>query len=464
MTATRLTDLAFEEVTRRRKRASPNDSVWSLRFRWPQLRPQVTKALRTGIHYFEPVEIFRRSPDTEFLEKWTALDAVILKAVSLFLTPLLGQRVSTRCFHLKGRGGAKGAVRELHTALLIGRYHFVFRSDVYHYYESMNHAELLHALSRLVPHPPLIRLVSSFLDRTIYRDGHYRAVGSYGIGRGSPLSPLLGAVYLAEMDEKLSALAEKHGLFYARFMDDWVILSPTRWKLKKAIRLTNQCLEQVQMRQHPDKTFIGRVERGFDFLGYQFGEDGLAGLSRRSLGNVLRNLSHRIASGASREALEQYLRRWNGWAKGGLGQLAGRPDDQIRSIKRASQKREIIQLSGSTWCGKCSNCKRASVLILNEIKRLTNRDWNRDYETVYDEPIDSRKPSRAQLAEEREEPDFSQENRHRLNEQGHRRVVGGRTEESIAGSLSPGFHRREHTVELFGADHLCRGGRGECGV
>ena len=58
-------------------------------------------------------------------------------------------------------------------------------------------------------------------------------------------------------------------------MDDWVILSPTRWKLKKAIRAGNQCLEAMQVRQHPDKTFVGRVERGFDFLGYQFDEMGL---------------------------------------------------------------------------------------------------------------------------------------------------------------------------------------------
>ena len=28
--------------------------------------------------------------------------------------------------------------------------------------------------------------------------------------------------------------------------------------------------------ERPDKTFIGRIERGFDFLGYHFGTDGLS--------------------------------------------------------------------------------------------------------------------------------------------------------------------------------------------
>jgi hypothetical protein len=30
------------------------------------------------------------------------------------------------------------------------------------------------------------------------------------------------------------------------------------------------------LEKHPDKTFIGRIERGFDYLGYHFGPAGLA--------------------------------------------------------------------------------------------------------------------------------------------------------------------------------------------
>ncbi len=29
------------------------------------------------------------------------------------------------------------------------------------------------------------------------------------------------------------------------------------------------------MEKHPDKTFIGRIEKGFDFLGFHFSRDGL---------------------------------------------------------------------------------------------------------------------------------------------------------------------------------------------
>jgi RNA-directed DNA polymerase len=51
---------------------------------------------------------------------------------------------------------------------------------------------------------------------------------------------------------------------------EWVILAPTRWKLREAIRLVNRTLAELHVEQHPHKTFISRISRGFDFLGYAF--------------------------------------------------------------------------------------------------------------------------------------------------------------------------------------------------
>ncbi len=62
---------------------------------------------------------------------------------------------------------------------------------------------------------------------------------------------------------------------YQRFMDDWVILAKTRWQLKKAISVMNQLLEKLTLKQHPDKTYIGRTEKGFQFLGYWITPDRL---------------------------------------------------------------------------------------------------------------------------------------------------------------------------------------------
>jgi hypothetical protein len=82
-----------------------------------------------------------------------------------------------------------------------------------------------------------------------------------GISLGCPLSPVMAALYLGPLDRRMEAT----GLTYARFMDDWVILAPTRWSLRRAIVVVNETLRELRVEQHPDKTFIGRMERGFTF-------------------------------------------------------------------------------------------------------------------------------------------------------------------------------------------------------
>src|ERR1022692_4412197 len=62
-------------------------------------------------------------------------------------------------------------------------------------------------------------------------------------------------------------------------MDDWVILAPTRWALRRAVVIVNQTLRELSVEQHPDKTFIGRIERGFTFLGYWITEKGVTGVA-----------------------------------------------------------------------------------------------------------------------------------------------------------------------------------------
>jgi len=67
-------------------------------------------------------------------------------------------------------------------------------------------------------------------------------------------------------------------------MDDLLILASTRWKLKKAIQVLNQTFNELKLEKHPDKTLIGRTERGFDFLGYHFENYGTS-LAQKTNGN-----------------------------------------------------------------------------------------------------------------------------------------------------------------------------------
>jgi len=93
------------------------------------------------------------------------------------------------------------------------------------------------------------------------RTVHKRKGLSQSPAWGSPLSPILGAFFLTELDDALGSL----GLFYVRYMDDILVLAPTRWKLRHAVKVVNQGLASLRLEKHPEKTLIGRIESGFAF-------------------------------------------------------------------------------------------------------------------------------------------------------------------------------------------------------
>ena len=146
------------------------------------------------------------------------MDALVLKVVTKIVEKCIFSRISKRCFHVKGRGGLKGAIRE--AIANREKCPFVFKTDVKSYYDSFDHEKLLSMLSVYVKNDNIIRLVRKYLARTVEKNGVCIEIKT-GIAMGSPLSPLMGAFYLSELDSKL----EEAGLFYVRYMDDILIMA-----------------------------------------------------------------------------------------------------------------------------------------------------------------------------------------------------------------------------------------------
>ena len=93
----------------------------------------------------------------------------------------------------------------------------------------------------------------------------------------------------------------------------------TRWKLRKAIRALNQTFDGLKLAKHPDKTAMGRVERGFDWLGYHFTPHGIS-LATQTLANCASKalrLYEQEPPHTRVRRLGEYLRRWQGWVVSG---------------------------------------------------------------------------------------------------------------------------------------------------
>ena len=304
-------DSAYEWLCRRRRGYSANSDVWPFRRRWPSEKTRIKDGLHAGSFRFSLLSrvTLENGEDTDL---WSAREALVLKALAIVLAKLLP--VSRRCTHLKGHGGAKYAVREVRDHLPDNR--FVLRTGVKSYYASIDHLMLLDQLAVHIKDRRVLNLIGQYLRRTSERGGAFWDYEK-GISLGCPLSPLIGAFFLNALD----AAAAKLRLFYIRFMDDILILAPTHWRLRRAVKAVNQTQGALDLEKHPDKTFIGRIERGFDFLGYHFCPAGVV-VAKQTIANFIEKASRlyeqerRAVSGAA--ALEMYIRRWLGWANGGI--------------------------------------------------------------------------------------------------------------------------------------------------
>ena len=96
-----------------------------------------------------------------------------------------------------------------------------------------------------------------------------------------------------------------------------MVTAPTRWKLRKAVRIVNQFLEGLKVEKHPDKTFIGKKEKGFTFLSYFITPEKMRlGPAQETLQRHLDEFNRLY--GESGQPTGNYQKRWFGRYEGGL--------------------------------------------------------------------------------------------------------------------------------------------------
>ena len=121
---------------------------------------------------------------------------------------------------------------------------------------------LTQEIDKLIPDKQVVNLIENSVKRTnVYGEVYWDC--KKGIMQGSSLSPLLGAVALLCWDKAM----QKHGFTYARYMDDLVVLAPTRARLRKAIKVTYQSLKPWGYQLHTNEKLISaKLPRALIFV------------------------------------------------------------------------------------------------------------------------------------------------------------------------------------------------------
>lgn len=287
---------AFIWIKHIRKDYSPNADIWRLREQWEHRKDHLLVQINDGSYMFDLLERYEFDDATISLR--SSEDMIVLKLIAQALA-LRMPDIPKSCYHIKGHGGLKKAVHQTHAALPEHRY--VMRSDIKSYYQSIQLNNLLKIVESYIQHPVLLTLLRKALHRTETGGGNFYDFDEKGIPKGSPLSPLLGAIALIPMDK---AIGQIKNVFYARYMDDWVVLTKSKTALRKVVKITHEVINCLQLQLHPSKTYIGKISHGLNFLGYYMDDQNI--LPSKKPSGVFTNVPSRFMSRRKR-ADEIYL-------------------------------------------------------------------------------------------------------------------------------------------------------------
>jgi len=177
-------------------------------------------------------------------------------------------------------GGIKGksvalAIAAINKQFNSGVTHYV-RSDIPSFFTKVQRNKVVDVLAKNVDDVDMVKLFSAAIETTLANLNDLQRQGlesifplsNDGVAQGSPLSPLIANIYLAEFDRELNS----NGLACIRYIDDFVIMAADESQVMKGFRaakaiLRRQGLQVYSPDDDPLKASKGKVRDGFDFLG-----------------------------------------------------------------------------------------------------------------------------------------------------------------------------------------------------
>jgi group II intron reverse transcriptase/maturase len=207
------------------------------------------------------------------------VDRVVMTAAVAVLTPIFDVDLPPEQHGYRANFSAHTAVRSVHRLINTGHTQII-EGDLAGYFDSLPHAELLKSVARRVSDRHLLHLIKMWLDAPVEEDdgkgGKKRTTptkdSGRGVPQGSPLSPLLGNLYMRRfvLGWKQRGVERRLEAKIVSYADDYVICC--KGSADEALTEMRRMMERLKLTINEAKTRVCQLptER-FDFLGYNFG-------------------------------------------------------------------------------------------------------------------------------------------------------------------------------------------------
>lgn len=211
-----------------------------------------------------------RDPKVRHIHKASARDRILHHAVFRVLNPIFDKTFIPASFSCRiGKGVHKG-VLEIERMIRaesrnFTRPCFALKCDVKKFFDTVDHQMLMAILRKKIADADALWLLQEIIGS--FTTKQRNLFDRQGLPIGNLTSQLFANIYMNEFDQFV-----KHELrlqCYARYTDDFVIISANKQYLEKLIDPIKTFLQdKLNLKLHPKKISLRACHQGIDFLGY----------------------------------------------------------------------------------------------------------------------------------------------------------------------------------------------------
>ena len=196
-------------------------------------------------------------------------DKIVQQSIANELHKLYDESFARESYAFHSNRSALEAVSRIEKAAKSQPDCWVLKTDIRHFFDEIGHEKLIGILGQRIKEADVLQLIEQFLKVQSLDDNGELRKKERGIYQGSTIAPLLSNIYLNEFDHLVKRKVE----YYCRYADDILCLDRNPERIKEVLEEIQRQLAKLELQLNEEKTHIGQVEDGFEYLGYRFGKD-----------------------------------------------------------------------------------------------------------------------------------------------------------------------------------------------
>ncbi len=215
------------------------------------------------------IQIFKEEKVRE-VSLYAMRDKVVQQSLALELNRIYEPLFSKGTYAYRANHSSLNAISDISEQIIKGKYTHYMKLDIHKFFDHVDVDTLFMILRKRIREEEVLSLIKKQLIVKYLDDSGELCEKKKGIYQGSGIAPVLSNVYLMEFDQEMA----KESVFFIRYSDDMLILAYSEEDMKHLLQKVNVYLEKLQLKLNERKCSYGRIQDGFDFLGYHFDHRG----------------------------------------------------------------------------------------------------------------------------------------------------------------------------------------------